>query len=123
MSGKPFATLVNFPLVPKVLDETNTLISADFPHWLYLDLERSRDEVVMYVCAEETQLRIPGSILNSSSFQPFCPLASSIPQDCRQAGPGIRQTGSAALPCRLKSTKVTVGHDDQGRVDQSRVPG
>jgi hypothetical protein len=52
LSGRQVATVVNSPLVPRVLPEANTAISADFLNWLYLDLERTRDDTVLYVCAE-----------------------------------------------------------------------
>jgi len=51
--GSALATLVNYDLIPQVLDGVNTEISADFCHWLYLDLERVRDSVALYACAGE----------------------------------------------------------------------
>ena len=50
-TGKTIATLVNSPLIPKVLDGTNKAISADFPDGLYHALEQSPDHVAMYACA------------------------------------------------------------------------
>lgn len=52
LTGRQVATVVNSPLVPQVVPEANTAISADFVNWLYLGLERTRDDVVLYVCAE-----------------------------------------------------------------------
>ena len=52
LTGRQVATVVNGPLVPQVLQEANTAISADFVNWLYLDLERAHDDIVLYVCAE-----------------------------------------------------------------------
>jgi hypothetical protein len=51
-SGWPLATLVNFPLVPKVVGRANLAIGTDFLYWLYQELEHGRNEVVVYVCAE-----------------------------------------------------------------------
>jgi hypothetical protein len=50
--GKGIATLVNYPLVPQILEKSNTSISADFPNWLCQELEGSRDEIALYVCAD-----------------------------------------------------------------------
>jgi hypothetical protein len=54
---RPMATVVNYPLVPQVLDQSNTSISADFVHWLYADLEGqdNRGQVTLFVCAEATE--------------------------------------------------------------------
>ena len=59
LDGKTVSTMVNLALVPNVLDETNTLISADFCNWLYLTLERSRKEVTLYVCADADETLFP----------------------------------------------------------------
>lgn len=50
-AGEPVYTLVNYPLVPRVLGEANTTISADFVSRLYRELERTRQEIVLYTCA------------------------------------------------------------------------
>jgi hypothetical protein len=52
LQSQAVATLVNLPLVPRVLDEENTSISADFVHWLYEGLDSSWDHVTLYVCGE-----------------------------------------------------------------------
>ena len=58
---KTIATVVNFPLVPQVMDDRNTLISADLVHWLYADLEGTddREQVTLYVCAEANEHPTP----------------------------------------------------------------
>jgi hypothetical protein len=54
VEDKAIATVVNCSLVPQVLDQENTLISADFCNWLYSDLDAShgQEHVTLYVCAE-----------------------------------------------------------------------
>ena len=61
LTGRAIATVVNFPLVPQVLDQTNTLISADFANWLYQSLEpaHERDHVTLYTCAEANEHPAP----------------------------------------------------------------
>lgn len=51
---KAIATIVNYPLVPQVLAQENTSISADFCSWLYqeLDAPESENQVTLYICAE-----------------------------------------------------------------------
>lgn len=51
-AGQVIATLLNFMLVPRVLDDQNTIISADFCHWLYEEMESGPDAVTLYTCAE-----------------------------------------------------------------------
>ena len=59
--GKPIATVVNYSLVPQVLDQENTLISADFCTWLYQDLDAPEDgdQVTLYICAEADEQSPP----------------------------------------------------------------
>ena len=50
ITGKNLATVIEGSLVPQVLEAANTIISADFLNWLYLDLEHTSNDVIMYVC-------------------------------------------------------------------------
>jgi hypothetical protein len=59
VSENALATVVNLALVPQVVDEANTLIGADFPGWLCLDLERTGGGLVLYVCAEASEEVLP----------------------------------------------------------------
>jgi hypothetical protein len=57
--GNVLATVVNLALVPQVVGEANTLIGADFPGWLCLDLERTGGGLALYVCAEASEEVLP----------------------------------------------------------------
>jgi hypothetical protein len=59
LHSEAVATLVNLPLIPQVLDEENTSISADFAHWLYDGLDSSRDHVTLYLCGEGSDGAVP----------------------------------------------------------------
>ena len=64
-NNRPLATVVNFPLAPRTLDESNLLISADLVHGLHLDLEQERDEVALYTCAGADE-RVPPPVQERS---------------------------------------------------------
>ena len=48
-TGKPIATLVNWSDHPETLDSKNTLITADFPHWLCQYVEQYEGGTAIFV--------------------------------------------------------------------------
>jgi len=87
LAGRQVATVVNGPLVPQVLEEANTAISADFVNWLYLDLERTRDDVVLYVCAEAGEPSLVREHSWSEAERVGCLLASMVRHAVENAPP------------------------------------
>jgi len=87
LTGRQVATVVNGPLVPQVLQEANTAISADFVNWLYLDLERARDDIVLYVCAEAGEPSPVREHSWSEAERIGCQLASMVQRAVDSAPP------------------------------------
>jgi hypothetical protein len=132
------ATVVNYPLVPQVLDQANTSISADFCAWLYQELEAPKptpdsDQVTLYICAEAKEK--PPPAFESRSWQEAERIGRGLAVAVREALEGTVPTeierlhvwkSGLQLPAgdavtRLWRRVTTLSGDASGRFAESEV--
>jgi hypothetical protein len=135
---KTIATIVNYPLVPQVLGQENTSISADFCTWLYQELEApersaNSDQVTLYTCAEADES--PPPAFQARSWQEAERIGRGLAVAVREALDGIIPTEierlhiwkkAMPLPAGDAATRLwrrvrTLSGDGPGRFAESEV--
>jgi hypothetical protein len=121
--NRTIATIVNFPLVPQVIDEHNTLISADLAHWLCAGLEGrdDRGQVALYICAEASEH--PAPPFRDRSWAEAERIGCELSRAVRSSLAGIPPTTIERLQVWRKSVHLPPGSATAKGRRQTKVSG